>query len=150
MPGEAGEDGAPGADGAEGAPGTDGYHGGRGGHGYGGALYFDANSAPIIWNVVIENSRALGGNGGFGGQGQDGADGQDGQGGQAGLNGQNGGEGIDDGPQGPGGAGGGPAWKTPASGAVRCHAGQPSAAAWFPGVLVRASRRPVCPGAGKR
>ena len=106
VAGEAGEDGAAGADGADGAPGADGYNGGRGGHGYGGALYFDANSAPIIWNVVIENSRALGGNGGFGGTGQDGGDGADGQNGQDGQAGQDGGEGIDDGPQGAGGNGG--------------------------------------------
>jgi predicted outer membrane repeat protein len=106
MPGANGANGADGMAGADGVPGANAPNGGRGGLGYGGALYFDANSAPIILSCTITNCYAQGGNGGYGGQGQDGAAGGDGQDGQGGQQGQNGGEGYEDGDQGVGGNGG--------------------------------------------
>ena len=107
-----GFDGLPGADGLPGEPGMDGLDGlagmpgGDGGAAHGGAMYFDANSAPVILNCTFINCMAIGGDGGYGGQGQDGGDGQDGQPGQEGQEGQEGGEGYNDGDQGAGGAGG--------------------------------------------
>lgn len=104
-----GQDGAPGLPGEPGANGPDGapgFPGGNGGAAYGGAMYFDANSAPIILNCTIIKCRAIGGNGGFGGLGGDGGDGQEGQPGQDGQDGQNGGDGLGNGAQGAGGAGG--------------------------------------------
>jgi hypothetical protein len=98
-----GLDGEPGADGAEGLPGLP---GGDGGLAHGGAMYFDANSAPIILNCTIMNSQAIGGDGGFGGQGQNGQDGQEAQPGQDGQPGQNGGDALGDGDPGAGGNGG--------------------------------------------
>ncbi len=109
APGFDGQNGAPGLPGETGAAGIDGtagFPGGDGGPAYGGAMYFDANSTPIILNCTIINCQAIGGDGGAGGQGQDGGDGQDGQPGQDGQQGQNGGEGLGDGDQGAGGNGG--------------------------------------------
>ncbi|TSA52758.1 MAG: hypothetical protein D4R45_06590, partial [Planctomycetaceae bacterium] len=103
LNGENGLDGEPGADGANGMPG---YEGGGGGLGYGGAMYFDANSAPIILHCTIIDCNAIGGSGGFGGQGQAGQEGQAGQDGQPGQAGQNGGAGLNDGLQGAAGNGG--------------------------------------------
>ena len=90
----------------DGTNGVDGYTGGKGGDGLGGALYFDANSAPLILNVTIRNCQAIGGNGGAGGDGQAGGAGQNGGDGQAGQQGQNGGPGLNDGTTGNGGNGG--------------------------------------------
>jgi len=104
--GQDGADGLPGEPGADGVDGEPGYPGGDGGVGYGGAMYFDANSAPTILYCKIINCQAIGGNGGFGGAGQDGQDGQAGQPGQDGQPGQNGGEGLNDGAQGAAGNGG--------------------------------------------
>jgi len=104
--GQIGEDGLPGEPGTDGLEGMPGYTGGSAGGGYGGAMYFDDNSAPTILYCTIINCRAIGGDGGFGGQGQDGQDGQDGQPGQPGQDGQTGGEGLNDGAQGAGGNGG--------------------------------------------
>ncbi|GAH59175.1 unnamed protein product, partial [marine sediment metagenome] len=64
--------------------GADGYSGGTGGDVLGGAMYFDANSSPLISYVRIINCGAIGGDGGFGGQGQNGRNGQNGQDGQPG------------------------------------------------------------------
>ena len=104
--GEDGEPGAPGDPGADGMNGAPGYNGGDAGVAYGGAMYFDADSNPIILNCTLINCQAIGGNGGSGGQGQNGQDGQDGQPGQDGQEGQSGGEGIGDGAQGAAGNGG--------------------------------------------
>lgn len=101
--GDAGLPGEPGLDGLDGLPGMP---GGDGGGAYGGAMYFDANSSPVILNCKLINCMAIGGDGGFGGQGQDGGDGQDGQPGQDGQEGQVGGEGLNGGDQGAGGNGG--------------------------------------------
>ncbi|MHC4806488.1 MAG: S8 family serine peptidase, partial [Planctomycetota bacterium] len=106
MAGQDGADGLPGVPGADGADGQAGYTGGNGGVGYGGAMYFDANSSPIILNCTIIDCQAIGGDGGFGGLGQDGQAGQDGQGGQPGQDGQNGQGGFNDGNEGAGGNGG--------------------------------------------
>ena len=109
APGFDGQDGAPGLPGEPGAAGIDGaagFPGGDGGAAYGGAMYFDANSAPIILNCTIIKCQAIGADGGSGGQGQDGGDGQEGQPGQDGQQGQNGGEGLGDGDEGAGGNGG--------------------------------------------
>ncbi len=104
--GEDGADGLPGEPGMDGLDGLAGMPGGDGGAGFGGAMFFDANSSPVILNCTFINCMAIGGNGGFGGQGQDGGDGQDGQPGQDGQEGQEGGEGLNDGEQGAGGDGG--------------------------------------------
>ncbi len=101
-----GEPGAPGEPGAAGADGMAGLPGGDGGVAYGGAMYFDADSSPIILNCKIINCAAIGGDGGYGGAGQSGQDGQGGQPGQEGQAGQDGGEGLNDGAQGAGGNGG--------------------------------------------
>ena len=106
LPGLDGEPGAPGEPGAAGLDGMAGLPGGDGGVAYGGAMYFDADCAPIILNCKIINCAAIGGDGGYGGAGQDGQDGQGGQPGQEGQAGQDGGEGLNDGAQGAGGAGG--------------------------------------------
>ncbi len=106
MNGEDGADGLPGEPGMDGMEGQPGYVGGNGGVGYGGAMYFDANSSPVILNCTIINCQAIGGDGGFGGLGQDGQDGQDGQPGQPGQDGQNGQDGFNDGADGVGGNGG--------------------------------------------
>jgi len=103
---QAGADGLPGEPGADGLDGELGYTGGNAGGGYGGAMYFDANSAPTILYCTIINCQAIGGDGGFGGLGQDGQNAQDGQEGQEGQEGQVGGEGLNDGEQGAGGNGG--------------------------------------------
>jgi subtilisin family serine protease len=104
--GQDGADGLPGEPGMDGLDGLAGLPGGDGGAGYGGAMYFDANSSPVILNCTFIDCMAIGGNGGFGGQGQEGGDGQNGQPGQDGQEGQEGGEGLNDGEQGAGGAGG--------------------------------------------
>jgi len=104
--GQDGEEGLPGEPGMDGLDGEPGLPGGNGGAAYGGAMYFDANSAPIIQNVAIINCLAIGGDGGFGGAGGDGQNGQGGQPGQDGQDGQTGGEGLNDGEQGAGGNGG--------------------------------------------
>lgn len=106
LPGDDGVDGADGADGVAGLDGQDGFPGGNAGSGYGGAMYFDADSSPVILNCTMINCQAIGGDGGYGGQGQDGQDGQDGQPGQDGQAGQNGGSGAGDGAAGAGGNGG--------------------------------------------
>ncbi|MHC4595332.1 MAG: S8 family serine peptidase, partial [Planctomycetota bacterium] len=106
MNGEDGADGMPGEAGMDGMEGQPGYAGGNGGVGYGGAMYFDANSSPIILNCTMINCQAIGGDGGFGGLGQDGQAGQDGQPGQPGQDGQNGQDGFNDGADGVGGNGG--------------------------------------------
>jgi hypothetical protein len=106
MDGQAGQDGQPGQAGMDGANGQPGYAGGKGGNGYGGALYFDANSAPTILHCTIINCQAIGADGGFGGQAQDGYDGQDGQDSQPGQDGQAGQDGFNGGADGAGGAGG--------------------------------------------
>ena len=106
MDGQAGQDGQPGQAGMDGANGQPGYAGGKGGNGYGGALYFDANSAPTILHCTIINCQATGADGGFGGQAQDGYDGQDGQDSQPGQDGQAGQDGFNGGADGAGGAGG--------------------------------------------
>jgi hypothetical protein len=80
--------------------------GGDGGGAYGGAMYFDADSSPVILNCTFINCMAIGGDGGYGGLGQDGGDGQQGQQGQDGQEGQPGGEGLNGGEEGAGGAGG--------------------------------------------
>jgi len=108
-PGEAGQPGIPGpngVDGPNGVPGQPGYDGGDGGWGYGGALYFDPGSSPIIWNCTIINCGAVGGDGGFGGLGQDGQDGGDGGDGGDGQDGQAGGPAPEEGEPGAGGDGG--------------------------------------------
>ncbi len=92
-----GSDGVAGPNGADGADGADGFDGGSGGHAWGGALYFDANCSPILLNITIRDSNAIGGNAGRGGDGQDGQDGQNGGDGQAGQQGQNGGSGSGEG-----------------------------------------------------
>ncbi|NIP53816.1 MAG: hypothetical protein GWN67_16535, partial [Phycisphaerae bacterium] len=101
-----GLDGLPGIPGPNGIPGANGFDGGNGGDAYGGAMYFDANSRPLLTNITIINCRALGGYAGYGGQGQDGGDGGDGQIGQDGQPGQNGGPGYNGGADGAGGDGG--------------------------------------------
>ena len=107
-----GFDGLPGADGLPGEPGMNGLDGlagmpgGDGGAAHGGAMYFDADSSPVILNCTFINCIAIGGDGGYGGQGQDGGDGQDGQPGMDGQEGQVGGEGLNGGEQGVGGNGG--------------------------------------------
>ncbi|MCP4262179.1 MAG: S8 family serine peptidase [Planctomycetes bacterium] len=106
LPGLDGEPGAPGEPGANGFDGGPGFSGGNAGVGYGGAMYFDENSSPIIQFCKIINCQAIGGDGGFGGLGGDGQDGQDAQPGQPGQDGQEGGEGLNDGAQGAGGNGG--------------------------------------------
>lgn len=104
--GQNGADGLPGDPGANGADGAAGFPGGNGGAAYGGAMYFAADSNPIILNSTIINCQAIGGNAGFGGTGQDGQDGQAGQPGQDGQDGQNGGEPLGGGAQGAAGNGG--------------------------------------------
>ncbi|MHC4566799.1 MAG: InlB B-repeat-containing protein, partial [Planctomycetota bacterium] len=104
--GQDGADGLPGEPGMNGLDGLAGLPGGDGGVGYGGAMYFDANSSPIILNCTFINCMAIGGDAGHGGNGQPGGDGQDGQPGQDGQEGQEGGEGFNGGDQGAGGAGG--------------------------------------------
>ena len=104
--GEDGADGEPGEPGADGLDGAPGYPGGNGGVSYGGAMYFDDESNPIILNCTLINCQAIGGNAGFGGEGQNGQDGQTGQPGQEGQPGQNGGEPLGDGAQGAAGNGG--------------------------------------------
>ncbi|MBP7051627.1 MAG: S8 family serine peptidase [Phycisphaerae bacterium] len=108
MPGANGANGNDGAAGQDGQAGEPGLDGGTAGSAYGGAFYFDANSAPIILSCTITDCCAVGGDGGVGGQGQDGQDGQTGQAGQDGQQGQNGGEPAEgtDGAQGAGGNGG--------------------------------------------
>jgi hypothetical protein len=106
MDGQNGADGLDGEPGADGMDGADGYKGGDGGLGYGGAMYFDANCAPLILHCTITDCNAIGGNGGYGGRGQDGQDGQSGQDGQPGQDGQAGQEGYNDGATGAGGNGG--------------------------------------------
>ena len=107
-----GFDGLPGADGLPGDPGLPGLDGlpglpgGDGGGAHGGAMYFDADSSPVILNCTFINCMAIGGDGGYGGMGQDGGDGGDGQEGQEGQEGQAGGEGLNGGAEGAGGAGG--------------------------------------------
>jgi len=106
IPGLPGLPGANGVDGPNGLPGNPGYDGGDGGWAYGGALYFDGNSAPLILNCKIINCFAIGGDGGYGGLGQDGQAGGDGQDGGNGQDGQPGGPGLNGGPTGAGGDGG--------------------------------------------
>ncbi|MHC4737138.1 MAG: DUF7901 domain-containing protein, partial [Planctomycetota bacterium] len=77
--GQNGLPGIPGIPGPNGIPGANGFDGGLGGDAYGGAMYFDFNSTPLITNVTIINSQALGGYAGYGGQAQDGQDGGNGQ-----------------------------------------------------------------------
>ena len=89
-----GPDGGPGGDGIDGGNGGSGVNGGDGGDGgqggwaYGGALYFDTGSAPVVLNTRMINCRAIGGDGGDGGDG--------GLGGNGGL-GADGGDGGDGG-----------------------------------------------------
>ena len=98
-----GTNGLAGFDGNDGAFGVAGQAGGNGGSAFGGAMYFDTGSNPILLNCKIDSCAAIGADAGAGGNGQDGQDGQDGQEGQEGGDG---GDGFAGPPQGPGGAGG--------------------------------------------
>ncbi|MHC4501093.1 MAG: hypothetical protein ACYS21_18490, partial [Planctomycetota bacterium] len=93
-------------------PGADAGKGGQAGWAYGGALYFDPGSAPVIMNTRIINCQAIagnagtGGDGGAGGSGGAGADGGDGGDGGDGAEGPFEDETWDDGYGGAGGRGG--------------------------------------------